>query len=150
MWNRVLKSTVSGYGYGYNYNNMNANNLQGGAGAGPQGQQPVVPSPPPPPTQSQVNAQTRAQMVQNAKAVCNKVAQSRILVSLLVFLVTIILLISLNPPMAQESDTDVPPGQTPARSWKKITVWATIAMLMALILPFACGGGSGAKGSECG
>lgn len=71
--------------------------------------------------------------MKNAKAVCDKVAQSRILVSLLVFLTTVILLLIINPPMAQEPAS---PGETPRRSWKKISVWSTIAMLLALILPF--------------
>lgn len=80
----------------------------------------------------------------SAKAVCNKVAQSRILVSLLVFLTTVILLLVINPPMAQEPAS---PGESPKRSWKKISVWSTIAMLLALILPYttksACLGSGG-------
>lgn len=71
--------------------------------------------------------------LKNAKAVCDKMAQSRILVSLLVFLTTIILLLAINPPMAQTTPSE---GESPRRSWKKITVWSTIAMLLALILPY--------------
>ena len=95
------------------------------------------------------------QLVTNAKAVCDKIMKSRILVSLVVFLTTTILLLVINPPMAQEPRApDAPPDQRAARSWKKIMVWSTLAMLMALVLPYTCGaggggGGGGGGGTSC-
>jgi hypothetical protein len=80
-----------------------------------------------------------------AKKVGSVLIQSKILVSLLVFLCTALLLIFLNPPMAQQLDGDgrdgggdVPP--VPIRSWRKIMVWSSIAAIFALVLPYACGG----------
>lgn len=95
--------------------------------------------PAPAPTESKTK-----QLVNNAKAVCDKIMKSRILVSLVVFLTTTILLLVINPPMAQEPRAaDAPPDQRAARSWKKIMVWSTLAMLMALVLPYTCGAGGG-------
>jgi hypothetical protein len=73
------------------------------------------------------------EQLQSAKVAWNKVIQSKVLVSLLVFLFTMLILIALNPPMAQEPATpDNPKGR---RSWKKITIWSVIPALLTLLLP---------------
>ena len=70
---------------------------------------------------------------QQAQKVCKTVIESKILVSIMVFLCTMLLLICLNPPMAQEQDS-----ATKQRSWKKIMVWSSLAMVLALLLPYTC------------
>ena len=70
---------------------------------------------------------------EHAQKVCKTVIESKILVSIMVFLCTMLLLICLNPPMAQEQDST-----TKQRSWKKIMVWSSLAMFLALLLPYTC------------
>lgn len=66
--------------------------------------------------------------------------QSRILVAVLVFLSTIVLLLCLNPPMAQDvggggGDGDDGGDGEARRSWSKIMVWASLTFVLALALP---------------
>lgn len=73
------------------------------------------------------------------KTMITKVIESRIMVSLLVFVFTILLLFTINPPMAQEPYSDENKNKKGMRSWKKIITWSTIAWLLSLILPYtAC------------
>ncbi len=82
---------------------------------------------------SSPKAKGMKEQLETAKVAWNKVIQSKVLVSLLVFLFTMVLLIALNPPMAQEPAT--PDNPKPRRSWKKITIWAVIPALLTLLLP---------------
>lgn len=79
------------------------------------------------------------------KTMSETVLQSRLVVSVLVFLSTILLLLFLNPPMAQELepvDVDVDGNGDgivrTRRSWTKIMVWASLAFVLALMLPSLC------------
>ena len=78
--------------------------------------------------------------VTRAKQIGGVIIQSKLLVAVLVFLSTALLLILLNPPMAQE----IPDGESAAinqRSWRKIMIWSSLACVFALILPYTCGRG---------
>ena len=68
-----------------------------------------------------------------------KVIESKVLTALVVFLVTVLLLVCINPPMAQEalSPEDLQQGVQAARSWKKIMVWSLLVFAIALLLPVA-------------
>ena len=104
----------------------------GGAGpAGPtlSGGEHVAATTKPKPTMTEKLMKTKEQ----AQKVCKTVIESKILVSIMVFLCTMLLLICLNPPMAQEQDST-----TKQRSWKKIMVWSSLAMVLALLLPYTC------------
>lgn len=63
------------------------------------------------------------------------IMESRLLVAILVFFMTMIMLLILNPPMAQELGED---GIESRRSWKKIMVWSTLALVLAILLPLTC------------
>ena len=83
--------------------------------------------------------------VSQMKTMSATVLQSRLLVSVLVFLSTILLLLFLNPPMAQElepvdvdGDGDGAGEGRTRRSWTKIMVWASLAFVLALMLPSLC------------
>ena len=104
----------------------------GGAGpAGPtlSGGEHVAATTKPKPTMTEKLMKTKEQ----AQKVCKTMIESKILVSIMVFLCTMLLLICLNPPMAQEQDST-----TKQRSWKKIMVWSSLAMVLALLLPYTC------------
>lgn len=97
-------------------------------------------------------AKTLAQVKAQAKQVASKIIQSKVLTALIVFLVTVLLLIAVNPPMAQEprSDEQVAAGERGARSWRKILVWSLLVFALALLVPVAVSfckpsGGDGAS-----
>lgn len=78
---------------------------------------------------------------QQARHVALKVIESKVLTALIVFLVTVLLLVCINPPMAQEalSPEELQQGVQAARSWKKIMVWSALVFVVALLLPVAAG-----------
>lgn len=85
---------------------------------------------------------TRVQAVkQQARQVATKVIESKLLTALVVFLVTILMLVCINPPMAQQqlSPEELQDGVQAARSWKKIMVWSLLVFVVALLLPVAAG-----------
>lgn len=69
----------------------------------------------------------------------SQIVQSKVLTALMVFLITVLLLVCINPPMAQEavSDEDKAAGVKAKRSVKKILVWSLLVFTFALILPVA-------------
>lgn len=71
---------------------------------------------------------TPGSLTTKARDVCRLVVESKVAVALTVFLFTFVLLCALNPPMAQQSDTE-------SRSWKKISAWSSLAALVATLLP---------------
>ena len=72
-------------------------------------------------------------LVDETKRVCRSVAESKVGVVVVVFLLTFVLLCAVNPPMAQDRET---PQSELQRSWKKITAWSSLAAVLALALPF--------------
>lgn len=78
---------------------------------------------------------------QQARQVAVKVIESKVLTALVVFLVTVLMLVCINPPMAQEalSPEELQQGVQAARSWKKIMVWSALVFVVALLLPVAAG-----------
>lgn len=89
------------------------------------------------------------QTVTRAKQIGGVIIRSKLLVAVLVFLSTALLLILLNPPMAQETppDGDGDGALIKQRSWRKIMIWSSLACVFALILPYTCG--RAATGDEC-
>lgn len=77
--------------------------------------------------ESTLSAKTGS-LTTKARDVCRLVVESKVAVALTVFLFTFVLLCALNPPMAQQSDTE-------SRSWKKISAWSSLAALVATLLP---------------
>lgn len=67
------------------------------------------------------------------KEVFQKVIESKLLVSLVVFLFTATLLVAINPPIAQKKDEN---GTDHGRSPIKICVWSLVAAMIALALPY--------------
>lgn len=78
---------------------------------------------------------------QQAKQVAMKVIESKVLTALVVFLVTVLMLVCINPPMAQQQLTaeELQGGVQAARSWKKIMVWSLLVFVIALLMPLAAG-----------
>lgn len=119
------------------------------------GQTPVaVPGQPPaaPVAVPAMTTLTVADVRANVRGAARQIIQSKVLTALMVFLVTVLLLICLNPPMAQEPLTDEQrqANMKPRRSWKKIMMWSLLIFTLALILPVAAGylpAGSGASPS---
>jgi len=72
-------------------------------------------------------------LMTQAKDTCDAIMNSKLAVSLVVFLFTFILLCALNPPMAQNHSTDS--KLPPTRSVKKIIVWSSLAAGVAILLP---------------
>ena len=81
-------------------------------------------------------AAARAQV----RKAASHIVQSKVLTALMVFLITVLLLVCINPPMAQDSvsEEDKAAGRTKGkRSMKKIMVWSLLVFTLALILPVA-------------
>jgi hypothetical protein len=81
-------------------------------------------------------AAARAQV----RKAASQIVQSKVLTALMVFLITVLLLVCINPPMAQDavSDTDKAAGlRKGKRSVKKIMVWSLLVFTLALTLPVA-------------
>lgn len=78
---------------------------------------------------------------QQARRVAVKVIESKVLTALVVFLATVLMLVCINPPMAQEelSAEELQEGVQAARSWKKIMVWSALVFVVALLLPVVAG-----------
>lgn len=72
-------------------------------------------------------------LMTQAKDTCTTIMNSKLAVSLVVFLLTFILLCALNPPMAQSQpdDSTIPP----TRSVKKIIVWSSLAAGVVILIP---------------
>lgn len=88
--------------------------------------------------------------LQQAKAIAGQIVQSKVLTALVVFLFTMLLLIVLNPPMAQEtlSEEQKAAGKKAGRSWKKIMVWSLLVLAITLIVPVAVSYIPAAGGSQ--
>jgi hypothetical protein len=104
---------------------------QFGGGQAVPGQPPPVGTTAPTLTPAVVRAQVR-------KA-AGQIIQSKVLTALMVFLITVLLLVCINPPMAQQSvsDDERAAGVKAKRSWKKIMVWSLLICTLALVLPVA-------------
>lgn len=83
---------------------------------------------------------TKAKFTKAKDTVLNAL-QSRMLVAVVVMLFTMVLLLILNPPMAQQplSEMDKKTGKKSKRSWKKILLWSSLPAALALLLPFCFG-----------
>lgn len=77
--------------------------------------------------------------LKQARLVAAQIMQSKLLTALVVFLITLLLLICLNPPMAQQSlsEDERVAGKSAQRSWKKIMVWSLLVFAVALLTPVA-------------
>lgn len=64
---------------------------------------------------------------------CTKMLNSKVITSLMVFAFTFLLLLAVNPPIAQRKDEN---GKSLGRSPVKILVWSTIMGLLVFLLPF--------------
>ena len=97
---------------------------------------PTVVAAPPPPKPVVDVAAARAQV----RKAASQIVQSKVLTALMVFLITVLLLVCINPPMAQDAVTqeDKAAGRSRGkRSAKKIMVWSLLVFTLALILPVA-------------
>lgn len=123
MWDKALNSTVGG----------GAESKSSGAATPQPAAAPITPPVAPQPD-------VKAKMKQ-AKDTVLKALQSRMLVAVVVMLFTMVLLIALNPPMAQQplSEADKQAGKKCKRSWKKILLWSSLPASLALLLPFCFG-----------
>lgn len=101
--------------------------VSGGAGPSAPG---GTASPPPPPG---------AVSLKQARMVAAQIMGSKILTALVVFLFTLLLLICINPPMAQQclTEEERAAGKAAPRSWKKIMVWSLLVFGVALLMPVA-------------
>jgi hypothetical protein len=95
----------------------------------------------PPQAEAAVVSQDSKAKLKQAKDTVLKALQSRMLVAVVVMLFTMVLLIALNPPMAQQplSEADKKDGKKCKRSWKKILLWSSLPAALALLLPFCFG-----------
>jgi hypothetical protein len=60
--------------------------------------------------------------------------ESRAIVAFVVFALTAVLLVAINPPIAQQKTADG--KMTGNRSWQKIFVWSLLVGVLAFILPY--------------
>lgn len=101
----------------------------------------AVPGQPPPAATTTTPALTPAAVRAQVKKAATQIIQSKVLTALMVFLITVLLLVCINPPMAQQgvSDDERAAGVRAKRSWKKIMVWSLLICVLALVLPVAAG-----------
>lgn len=85
--------------------------------------------------------------IKQAKKIGTTVLQSKVVVSIFVFFLTMLLLICLNPPMAQTTHEMLVENEQTGlesievvnrRSWKKIIIWSCLTFVLALLLPYTC------------
>lgn len=95
----------------------------------------------PPPLNTTTPTLTPAAVRAQVKKAATQIIQSKVLTALMVFLITVLLLVCINPPMAQQSvsEDERAAGVRAKRSWKKIMVWSLLICVLALVLPVAAG-----------
>ena len=76
---------------------------------------------------------TMAVTMTSCKAVFTKVITSKVLVSTFIFIFTIVLLLCVNPPIAQKKGED---GLPRGRSSLKIMAWALVTAFLAFFIPY--------------
>lgn len=99
-------------------------------------------------TDAQKNLRVKMdETIKQAKKIGTTVLQSKVVVSIFVFFLTMLLLICLNPPMAQTTQEMLVENEQTGlesievvtkRSWKKIIIWSCLTFALALLLPYTC------------
>ena len=77
--------------------------------------------------------------LKQARVVAGQILGSKLLTALVVALFTLLLLLCINPPMAQQtlSEDERAAGKRAPRSLKKIMVWSLLVFAVTLLMPVA-------------